>query len=136
MRDSQKLPGGVLHFPEGLPGFESLNQFVLLQDEGLLPIVFLTALGEPQICLPVMPVQRLLPDYRVQLGEDDKRVLRLTEEAVPGKNVLCLVVLNLAEGGQAATANLMAPIVVNIETWTAKQIIQSEGPYSSVAEVV
>ena len=135
MTEAEPLPRGVLHFPEGLPGFENLSQFVLLQDEELLPLVFLTSLAEPKICLPVLPVQRILPDYRLRLSEEDRRLLHLTAEPVVGGNVLCLVVLNLGDGRQPATANLLAPIVVHPETWTAKQVIQVESPYSAVAEV-
>jgi len=135
MTEAPPLPRGVLYFPEGLPGFESLNQFVLLQDEELLPIVFLTSLTEPKICLPVMPVQGLCEDYQLTVDAQDRETLRLPEKPILGSNVLCLVVLNLADGVQPPTANLMAPIVVNLETWTAKQVIQAESPYSTVAEV-
>lgn len=126
---------GVLYFPEGLPGFESLTQFVLLQDEELLPIVFLTSLAEPKISLPVLPVQSLVPDYHLTLAAEDCHLLRLGEAPVLGRNVLCLAVLSLGDGLRAATANLLAPIVVNIETWTAKQVIQVSSPYSTAAEV-
>lgn len=135
MTEAETLPQGVLYFPEGLPGFENLNQFVLLQDEDLQPMVLLTSLGEPKICLPVVPVQHLQPDYRLQLGQEDRSLLRFPGEAVLGHNVLCLVVLNLGDGTQPATANLLAPIVINVETWTAKQVIQADSLYPAAAEV-
>jgi flagellar assembly factor FliW len=135
MTEAAPLPQGTLRFPEGLPGFENLTQFVLLRDEELLPIIFLTSLGEPKICLPVMPVERLLEEYRLTLAEEDRRLLRFREEPIVGCNALCLAVLNLGDGLQPATANLLAPIVVNIETWIAKQIIQPDSPYSTAAEV-
>jgi flagellar assembly factor FliW len=53
-----------------------------------------------------------------------------------GQNALCLAVLNLADGAQPATANLLAPIVVNVETWTAKQVIQVDSSYSTATEVL
>ena len=129
------LPRGVLDFPEGLPGFEDLTQFVLLQDEELLPILFLTSLREPKICLPVMSVKSIQPDYQIRLGEEDRKLLRFASDPALGRNVLCLVVLNLGNGAPPATANLLAPIIVNIETWTAKQVIQADSPYSTAAEV-
>ncbi len=135
MTQAEPLPRGVLDFPEGLPGFEGLKQFVLLEDEELLPMVFLTSLGEPKICLPVMSVESIRPDYQIQVGEEDRRLLRFAVEPALGRNVLCLVVLNLGNGVQPATANLLAPIIVNIETWTAKQVIQADSHYSTAAEV-
>ena len=129
------LPRGILHFPEGLPGFEDLTQFVVLQDEELLPIVFLTSLMEPKICLPAVPVQRVSQDYHLNLGEEDRRVLHFPEEPVLGRNALCLAIVNLGDGTQPATANLFAPIVVNLQDWTAKQVIQFDSSYSAVTEV-
>jgi len=137
MSEAEPLPTpkGVLHFPEGLPGFEALTQFVLLQDEELLPLAFLTSLSEPKVCLPVIPVQRICGDYQLKLAEADRKLLSLSGEPVVGTDVLCLAVLDLGDGRKAATANLVAPIVVNTETWTAKQVIQADCPYSSAAEV-
>jgi flagellar assembly factor FliW len=135
MTEAASLPQGIVCFPEGLPGFENLTQFVLLRDEELLPIIFLTSLGEPKICLPVMPVDHIQEDYRVTLAEEDRRLLRFRDEPRVGSNALCLAVLNLGDGLQPATANLLAPIVVNVETWIAKQIIQPDSPYSTAAEV-
>ncbi len=135
MEDTEQWPQGVVHFPEGLPGFEKLREFVLLQDEELLPIVFLRSLVEPKICFPVLPIQRIQQDYQLRLGEDDRRFLNLSEDPVPGRNVLCLAILNLGTGAQPPSANLFAPIVVNMENWIAKQIMQFDSPYSAVAEV-
>src|SRR5436309_1037190 len=134
MKETEPLPRGTVHFPEGLPGFEQLTQFVLLQDEELLPLAFLTSLVEPKICLPVVPVQRIHPEYDLKLADDDRDALKLTEDSSDA-DLLCLAVLNLGDGLQPATANLLAPIVINLRTWTAKQVIQIQSPYSCVVEV-
>jgi flagellar assembly factor FliW len=126
---------GILQFPEGLPGFESHTQFILLQDEEVLPIVLLTSVAEPRIHFPVVPVERIRPDYQLRLSEEDRRVLRLSGEPAPGANLLCLAILNLGDGRQPASANLFAPIVINLENRIAKQVIQPDSSYSASAEV-
>ena len=130
-----QIPLRILHFREGIPGFENLTRFTLLQDENLLPIVFLVALEEPRISFPVVPIQRIRPDYALRLSEEDRKALELSGESKPGQDLLCLAILNLGEGAQPATANLFAPVVVNLQTWTAKQVIQFESSYSATAEV-
>ena len=134
MSEAQPWPAGVIRFPEGLPGFESLRQFVLLQDADLLPIVFLVSLSEPRIHLPVTLTHHLRPDYQFRLSDEDRRTLSLAENAAPGKNFLCLAVLNLGDGTRPC-ANLLAPIVINIANSTAKQVIQIETPYSTASEI-
>ena len=126
---------GVLHFPDGLPGFENLRDFVLLRDDELLPIVFLTSLGEPRVCFPVLPMHRIERDYRLRLSDDDRRALELCGEPVVGANVLCLAILNLGDGAQPVSANLLAPIVINRENWIGRQVIQVDSPYSAAVEV-
>ena len=139
MAETAAWPSGVIHFPEGIPGFESLRDFVLLQDEELLPIVFLSSLSEPKVCFPVLPMQNIEREYRLDLGEDDRRVLRLAEEpaaeSAPEEQLLCLAILNLGDGSRPPSANLFAPIVINLANWTAKQVIQFESSYPAALEV-
>ncbi len=126
---------GIVSFPEGLPGFENHTQFVLLVDDELGPLFFLASLGEPRITLPVVPIQQLQRDYSLEVPEPDCRLLGLNGEPEVGRNILCVAVVNLGDGTRAATANLFAPIVVNPENWTAKQIIQFNSMYSTAFEV-
>ncbi|HYM12262.1 MAG TPA: flagellar assembly protein FliW [Bryobacterales bacterium] len=135
MAENDSWPKGVVHFPEGLPGFEDLTRFVLLQDEELLPIAFLSSLIEPKVCFPVLPIQRIDQNYELRLRDDDRQLLKLNGEPVDGINILCVAILNLGDGSKPPSANLFAPIVINLENWTAKQIIQFESSYSSVSEV-
>ena len=134
MLEAQPWPAGVLQFPEGLPGFESLREFVLRQEADLLPVVFLVSLSEPQVSLPVILARHLRPDYQLCLSEEDRRTLNVTEDAAPGANLLCLAVLNLGDGARPC-ANLLAPIVINTANSKAKQVIQIETPYSTASEI-
>lgn len=134
MAEAQPWPAGVIQFPEGLPGFENLHHFVLRPDADLLPIIFLVSLSEPRIYLPVTLTRHLRPDYQLRLSDEDRRTLNLTESAAPGKDLLCLAVLNLGDGTRPC-ANLLAPIVINIANSTAKQVIQIETPYSTASEI-
>ncbi len=135
MAETRLLPEapGVIYFPEGVPGFESLREFVLLQEQDLLPLVFLVSPVEPRICLPVVPIQKISPDYDVRLGDEDRAVLGLAGGEHP--KILCLAVVSLGDGSQPATANLLAPIVINLKNWTARQVVQADSSYPVAAEV-
>jgi flagellar assembly factor FliW len=92
-------------------------------------------LVEPQICFSVLPVQRIDGNYQLRLRDEDRLALQLNGEAADGANILCLAILNLGDGSKPPSANLFAPIVINLENWTAEQVIQFDSSYSSVAEV-
>ena len=64
------------------------------------------------------------------MSEEDLTQLGFASEHQPaiGPDVACLIVISLQETGP--TANLLAPIVVNVGTLKAVQAIASESGYS------
>ena len=120
----------VIAFPEGIPGFENCRRFVLVQPEGLAPILLLQNLEDKQVSLPVIPVELIDREYRLQVGAGDRELLGLSVDPVVGENVLCLTVLHLP-GASPAACNLFAPIVVNPANRRGKQILQLDSDYPS-----
>jgi len=121
----------VFEFPAGLPGFEDEREFVALEQPHIRPIVFLQSLRRAELCFITLPVQSIEPAYRLSLSAEDLRLLELPEERQPeiGSQVLCLAIVAVAEG-QPPTANLLAPVVVNLANRRAVQAIMSDSGYS------
>lgn len=121
----------VLEFPAGLPGFERERFFVPIDHPTSHPIVFLQSLSSPELCFITLPVLVVAPDYRLAIAAEDLRLLGLDETRQPaiGSEVLCLAVVSVAEREQP-TANLLAPVVVNLKTRRAVQAIQEGSPYA------
>jgi flagellar assembly factor FliW len=121
--------GGTLEFPRGLPAFENCRRFVALTLPQSEPLVFLQSLEEEGLCFITVPVQVVDRDYRLLMTAEDLELAGLPA-AVPeiGKDVLCLAVLSIREEGP--TANLLAPIVVNLRNRKAVQAIAPESTYS------
>ncbi len=46
----------VIRFPQGIAGFEQLREFVLLARDECDPFIFLAALEQPEVALPLVPV--------------------------------------------------------------------------------
>jgi flagellar assembly factor FliW len=123
-------PGSVLEFPSGLPGFEERRLFLVLQFADSKPLVFLQSLDDPGLCFITLPVLAADPEYRLEVSLEDRTLvgLPLTSALRIGQEVLCLTVLSLQETGP--TANLLAPLVVNICNLKAVQAIAPESNYS------
>ncbi len=121
----------VLAFPNGLPGFEQERNFLVIEHAASKPIVFVQSLTRPELCFITLPVLTLKKDYQLTIGLDDLSTLGLGENQPPviGKNVLCLAIVSVAEG-KTPTANLLAPLVVNLATRTGVQAIQEDSPHS------
>ena len=107
----------VIRFPQGIPGFEQLQQFLLLARDEYAPFIFLAALERPEVALPLVPVPPATLDVRpsraaqASLGQPDEAPITYYAVASIGPNA--------AEIG----VNLRAPIVINRDTRLGCQII-------------
>ncbi len=121
----------VLEFPEGLPAFEQERRFVAIEEQATSPVIFLQSLARADLAFITLPALLVEPGYRPALSAEDLQALGLAAERQPeqGAEVLCLAIITISEG-RPPTANLMAPVVVNLRTRRALQAIQSEAGYS------
>lgn len=115
----------VIRFPEGIPGFPHCRRFVLLGEEGSA-FLWLQAVDDPEVALPVTDPFRLFPGYEVPLEEEDVEILAVSDP----REVAVLVVVTVRAGPPGATANLAAPILVNTAARLGRQKILTHAPYS------
>ena len=123
-------PESVFEFPNGLPGFEGRRRFVPVQNPRTAPIVFLQCLEDPALCFTTLPIWVVDRHYQLQVTEQDLATLGFPADHKPqiGNEVLCLVVLSIRDTG--TTANLLAPVVVNLKNYKAVQAVSPESGYS------
>lgn len=120
----------VFEFPHGLPGFEDRRRFLPVQNPRTAPILFLQSLEEPSLCFTTLPILVVDPQYQLRIVEQDLEALEFPVDLQPriGEDVLCLAVLSLRKTG--TTANLLAPVVVNLKNYKAVQAVSQESGYS------
>jgi len=116
-----------IHFPAGLPGFPDAHLFHLTPwgPQGT-PFMLLTAVADTDVGFVVVPPWVFYPDYEFEL--DDGTAERLGLVGPQDAVVLCVVTLR--EQPQDATLNLLGPIVVNVHTREAAQVVLPTSGYS------
>jgi flagellar assembly factor FliW len=121
----------VFEFPHGLPAFEEEKRFVLIELPEHAPLVFLQSLTQPALCFLAFPVLVADREYRLAVSAEDLAALELDRGRQPelGTDVLVLALISL-HNGCSATANLMAPIVLNLKTRRGLQAIRQDRLYS------
>jgi flagellar assembly factor FliW len=121
----------VLDFPFGIPAFEVEKRFLALERPETAPVIFLQSLSRPDLVFMTLPVSLVEPGYRGGMSPEDLEALDLEVDRQPheGQEVLTLVVITVDED-RVATANLMAPVVVNLSTRHALQSVQPDSGYS------
>lgn len=123
-------PAVQFEFPGGLPGFEARRRFVPLHFEQSDPLIFLQSLEDPDLCFLTVPVLAVDTRYRLAVEPEDLESIGLPSDHQPriGKDVLCLAVLSIYP--QGATANLLAPVIVNLKNGKAVQAVRTDSRYS------
>ena len=114
-----------VRFITGMPGLEAYTRYTLIGIDGS-PVYWLECDEEPEIALPVADAFAVAPHYSFKLSDADTRALGLRHAA----DALVLAVLTVPVGGGTVTANLLAPVVVNRNTWVARQVILDDARYS------
>jgi flagellar assembly factor FliW len=111
-----------LEFPNGIPAFETERRFRLIDRE---PLLFLESDRNPELSFLLLPVTLIDPDYKLALTVEDRATLEASAESP----LLCLAVIT-ATDDSPPTANLLAPVVINLDRGRAVQAVRSDAVYS------
>ena len=116
-------PEQVLKVPRGLFGFADETEFLLLELPSSRPVVFVQSVRSANLCFIALPVQVIEAGYRLTLSSDTLTSLGYSQGAAPqmGKELLCLALLTIGDRG--ATANLLAPLVIDIASHRGAQVM-------------
>jgi flagellar assembly factor FliW len=119
-------PDRLVHFPDGLLGFEEYTDYLLHAPEVLHPIRFLVACGDPELAFPVLPAALCTPDYVPLLPPEVWSLLGARAE----EQLELLAVLTLDPETATLHANLRGPVVINPATRRGCQVVLHDSPYS------
>lgn len=121
----------TIEFPWGLPGFPDLHRFLALSLDEQPGYVWLQSVDDPQTALPAADPWSIFADYEPRLPAYATESLEISQ---PDEfTLLCIVVVtkNAAE----MTMNLLAPVIVNLRTRRARQVMLEASNYSSRTEI-
>jgi flagellar assembly factor FliW len=117
----------VLHFPAGLPGFDEEKEFLLIAHETWQPLVLLQSTRQGGPGLVLAPIHKIDPDYELSLCEGDLKTLDIEGKVV---ELLRLAVVCFEEEGKVS-ANLLGPVVLNMDSRRGVQAIRNDHRYSA-----
>ncbi|MBQ6113366.1 MAG: flagellar assembly protein FliW [Synergistaceae bacterium] len=115
----------ILFFPRGIPAFESKHEWILAGTDDSA-VKWLQSLDDGELALPVTSPDAVQPDYNARIPEDE---LKLIDTVNPSELALLIVVSIPDSAPWNMTANLRAPILINLKTHKAVQVIALNGDY-------
>jgi flagellar assembly factor FliW len=111
----------TIEFASPMPGFPAHRQFLLvrLDDDGLM--FELASIDDPELRFLVIPPAVFFPDYAPEISEETLEALGV--DATHLEQVLTLLVVTVGATPADATANLLAPILIDQVSRRAVQVI-------------
>ena len=116
---SETSENKIIDFPAGLPGFEELRRFIIVEADNTKPIYWLQSIENKHIALPVIVSFAIISDYNIDIRENELEDLDLESK----NDLLILNVVVIPEDVRKMTVNLAAPVVINAKRGIGKQII-------------
>lgn len=116
----------IIQIPQGIMGFPDCTSFCLVDPGDETLILWLQSLESPDIAFPVLEPKIFKHDYAARLSAAELRELKL--ENINQSAVFAI--LTIPENVTEMTANLKAPLVINLKQQIAKQVVLQENEYS------
>ena len=109
----------ILDFPNGVYAFEDAKSFALIElEKGRYP-AWLQCIDNIRPCFIVFDPYLICEDYEVALNSSEKAALDVKENT----NLKVLCIARVPEDYKETTVNLKSPIVINMDTKKAVQVI-------------
>jgi flagellar assembly factor FliW len=118
----------IITFNDGLPGFPDEHQFVIIPYEEESPFVYLQSATEDYLAFIMASPFLFFPDYEFELDEANMKELDINSD----KDIAIYVMITVPKQDvKQMTANLVAPVVINVHTRQAKQTVLEKSQYQT-----
>lgn len=111
----------VIEFPRGLPGFPDCSRFIVMDHDRETPLRWLVSSDRADVAFLIVEPEQVLKSYSVDIPESVLAYLGWDAKRDNPDDVLVFVLLSVSE--DELTANLRAPVVVNLAKRRAFQMI-------------
>lgn len=116
----------VFDFVMPIIGFNDLTKYIILDPNQDTLFKWLQSVEEPSLAFPIISVAALNYDYSVDLSDNVINALEI-------KSAESLLVMNITsipqDNPRGTTINLLAPLIFNLDTHKAGQIVLSGSGY-------
>ena len=109
----------LIHFDYGIPGFEELKKFAIVDIEEYNPFLLLHSVEDYNIAMIVLNAGLLDLEEDLEIPENKLKELNNNEDHEVG----VFLVLKITGTDKQITANIKAPVLINFQNQRGRQII-------------
>ena len=118
-------------FPQGLFGFETLSDYLLLDAERQ-PFYWLQSIDVEQVAFVLVSPFLFRPDYELNISNEELAEIDITSP----EKALIFSIVTIPPDGSPMTANLQGPLVINRDTRTGKQAVLSDARWKTKHDIM
>lgn len=115
----------IITFNKGIPGFNELKKYILLDLEEYEPFKVLQSLENDEFSLIVTSPYEFFNEYEIKLGEEAIKNLKIDSP----EQAMVLTTITLNSDIKKITTNLQGPIVINTSNNFGEQIVLDNSQY-------
>jgi flagellar assembly factor FliW len=121
--------GKAIVFARGLVGFPEARRYVLLEPPGSAHVAWLQSLDIPELAFPV------IDGATVDGAYPDPPATKLAHEAGLSASDLTILIVVSVRKDKGLVANLLAPLVIDLESRLGAQIVLDPRRYSATVSM-
>ena len=120
-----------IFFPQGLLGFESLKDYVLMDAERQ-PFYWLQSLDAEHVAFVLLNPFLFRPDYEMNIDNEELLPIGISD---PGK-ALIFSIVTIPPDGAPMTANLQGPLVINRDNRLGIQAVLTDSRWKTKHDII
>lgn len=117
----------IIIVPEGIIGFPDIKRYVILDMGKDTPFKLFQAVDEPTVGFVIIDPVLFKPDYTVKVRKED--LYSLSAENL--NEIVTAVIVTIPEDLYKMTANLRGPLLINLKSRLARQLVLSDDTYNT-----
>ena len=122
--DKQK----IINFPEGILGFEEEKKFIIINNEDEEnPFQWLQSIKSLDLAFAIINPFFVYPNYDIVIPKTAQEKLKIEDP----KDINIYSIVVVPEDMEKMTANLLGPVIININKKLGKQVILDDNRYST-----
>ncbi|MCM8538097.1 MAG: flagellar assembly protein FliW [Lentisphaeraceae bacterium] len=114
----------VFHFADGVPAFEDAKNFTLVTNDDIKPFLYFKSIEIDELGFVCIDPFLIYKDYLVKISAADLLQLGLKDP----QDALVFCFVTVKEDPRENTANLLAPVVINLQNCKGRQVILDNYP--------
>ena len=115
----------VIRFADGIPGLECMKSCIFVKVEETFPFYWLQSVEDGDVALPVIDPVIVDPAYSPAVEDGVFEELQIAAE----QDLLVVVIAVIPEDIRKMSANMAAPLLINLNKNLGKQVVLNNSDY-------